>query len=594
MARRVTSDTSALASGHRPCNPTIVISSRGTGLSRFAASSDGLGVAAAPARWATAATAIAAFLLVLALQLRFFHLQPNSTADDFVAYVANARALATGGTYGMPDYILNPHYDRTDSGQGAYPPGYPLALAPVVAFATDPVLAAALFNIVAYAGFAALLLLFALPSVGLFCAVGLALTAGLSPEFLNQGTWFAPSESFFLVVLMATLLSERRLHAVRPIGAGSVLLLGAMIAAAALTRVTGILLGPAAILADLFRRRRLAWPAILASGLAGMLFLAVIAAFAMEYVVQNFDVLGIGASATDGHGRTVGSIVQIVTENLLAMPGNLTALWTISPPKTLAPWQRLARTWSTIPVMGLILLGFILQARRLVSLAETYFVLQIGLLLSLTAILRSPRYWLPVSVLGLFYAVVGARMLGWWALDRLAPGRPGRAGTGAGAVAGGLAVLALAAGLAAATDAVLVHSVEPYSVVDAPAQEALKKIRLTIPPASVIIARRPRTIVFYTGRAASDYHLTPADPGFWTWVAALRGTHLVLSIDQADVIALARKQGLPMDDAGLRAALDEYEKGFFGPTRAGIDLVFDTGRYRLYRLVGPPPDAPHR
>ncbi len=51
-------------------------------------------------------------------------------ADDYAAYIHNARALINGGSYALPGYVANL---MVDAGPAAYPVGYPAMLAPVVA-----------------------------------------------------------------------------------------------------------------------------------------------------------------------------------------------------------------------------------------------------------------------------------------------------------------------------------------------------------------------------------------------------------------------------------------------------------------------------
>ena len=517
--------------------------------------------------------AIAVFAAVLGLQLGLLDLRPRHADEGFVGYIINAQSIGNGEPYGMPGYIPNPHSGNVDSGQDAYPPVYPLVLAPVVAMAPEPVRAMAQTNAVLYAAFTAVLLLYALPGVGFAGALGIALAAGVSPVFANPGAFRAPGECLYLLLLVGVFLAVRRIEPGRRAGVGAILLAAAMIGLAALTSVSGILLVPALVLADLIRRQRLAWPPAVAAALGGMLFVGVSLVCGLDSIAQTFDVPGAGVQ--------LAAYARVVGENLVRMPGNLMALWTLDGPGDPGGALDWAGRLSMVAVLALGALGFGLRVRGGITVAETFFVLQIGMLLGLTEVLRSPRHWLPVSLLALYYAVIGARAAGF------------RIGRRAG-LAGGLIVVAMALGLAAAGDAALAARHEPYSLLDAPSQEAFRKIRLTIPPNAVLVGRRPQALTFFTERMASDYHLPPSDPAFWRWAAIIHASHLVLSIDQADTVAIARQRGLPLDDAGLRAALDEYEAGFFGPGRAGVDLIFDTGRYRLFRLLGPAAEAAPR
>lgn len=517
----------------------------------------------------------------LAFQLVNFHDRPSNNSDDFTAYIRNAQSLVAGTRYGMPGYILNPVYDQADSGQGAYPPGYPIVLAPVVAFARDPVVAAALLNCVLYAGFIGLLVLFAAPAAGLAGAVGVGLVAGISPVFMDQGALRTPTESLFLLVMIAGFLSDRLVRPDRPGRSWPIVLMGGLVAAAALIRITGVLLLPAVVLADIVRRRRLAWPPILVSVVAGAVVVAVILVAGRAYVIEN-----IGVLTTPGPARSGAPLARhltVILENVRDMPGNLVTLFTwqgaYAPPETGA-WG-LTRKALGLGVLVLAALGFVVQVRRRVSMVEVYFLLQIALLLNLTEILRSPRYWLPVSVLTLVYAAVGGAAVGAWAARRLAPGQPA---SDRGGVIGALAVCLTAFGLACGSDWVSASRPDRYSLTESRAVDAFRQIAASTPAHAVIVTRRPRTVVFYTARSAVDYHLSPANPAFQPWAKTVGATHLLHFIDQPDVRAVAQRLGLPANDAGLTVALDAYEAVQFGAEQSRMMRVFDNGRYRLYRL----------
>ena len=513
---------------------------------------------------------------VLCLQLALFDFRPSNTSDDFTGYVSDALAVAHGTVYGMPDYILNKHYDLADSGQGAYPPGYPLVLAPIVAVAADPVHATALVNCVLYALFAGALTVFAAPVTGLTSAVAASLIAGLSPIFLNQGTMRVPTESLYLFVIMLAFIGERLLWTggrYRP-GFGSAVAVGALIAWASLIRITGVLLGPAAILADIARRRRLAWPVFLASAIAAVLFAGVILGVAQDYVIQNFGVLATEPEAHRGTAEVLEH-AKVVLHNIAAMPGNLTAIATFTGaiPPSRTPSVELLRRVCTAGFAVLAAAGFVAQLRRRVTMAETYCILQTLLLLNLTSLLQSPRYWLPVSALALVYAFAGARVI--CAATRI----------GLPQLAPPMLAAAVAIGMIADPVAATLRTPDRYSLVEPRAVDAFARLARMTSAGDVVIARRPRTVVFYAHRKSADYSLAPTDPQFWDWAGSIGATHLLLSIDQPDVLAIARQRGLADHGDGLKTALDMFQAGFFGQHAGRFEPVFDNGRYRLFRIV---------
>lgn len=101
----------------------------------------------------------------------------------------------------------------------------------------------------------------------------------------------------------------------------------------------------------------------------------------------------------------------------------------------------------------------------------------------------------------------------------------------------------------------------------------------------MILCRRTRALVMFTDRFASVYHQTKVDDGFFTWATSIRAKYLAVSIDQADVAAIARAQHLPRTDAGLNAALDIYEADFFGGMRDRFPVAYRCDRFRIYRIM---------
>lgn len=228
---------------------------------------------------------------MLAFHLATFDLHPLLDGDDYVAYLANARALANHTPYGMPGFILNTDYaGGADLGQAVYPVGLPLLLLPVALWAGDNNTALlhgfALLNCillaVAAGGVGRLAQHMASPRAG--WVAGLAV--GFSPFLFDQGAFRTPSEPAFLAMLVVTLLLDQRLVAT---GRGrNAAWVGAAAAATGMVRVVGILVIPAVVLAEFIRRRRVTRAVTLLAAVAGILMVLGLLAMGQDYLTRNY------------------------------------------------------------------------------------------------------------------------------------------------------------------------------------------------------------------------------------------------------------------------------------------------------------------
>ena len=176
--------------------------------------------------------------------------------DDFAQYIQHARNIATGVPYAQTGYIYNPHNPAL--GPRAYPPGFPVLLAPVVR----------LFGL----DFRAMKVLIVLCFVGVLLLVpqvfgrdlprpyvaALVLLFGLNPfmwEFKDQVLSDVP---FLLFTLLAIYGFQRQ----------SAALAGFATYAAIATRVLGIVLVPCFVAHDLMQRRRVGPATAVGCGIA--------------------------------------------------------------------------------------------------------------------------------------------------------------------------------------------------------------------------------------------------------------------------------------------------------------------------------------
>jgi hypothetical protein len=513
---------------------------------------------------------------------------PVVTADDYTAYIANARALLTGTAYGMPGYLINDHYSLgTDTGQGTYPPGYPALLALVARLAgTDVTLALCVQVNIAVFGAFVLLFMHRLGRMTdrLSACMG-GLLIGFSPALLDPGSLRLPSEPLFLLMMVAFMGADaalRGLLLVRPGGwrsaAGMARLVGtaAVMAAAVAVRINGILMVPALGLADLVRFRRITLSAVLCGVFVVLLFVGAITLLRIDYLTRNASIFSATNAPVEavarpqpGLGERLSTHAAAVAINLRQYPSNLSAAWDWVPVLSGAPQRGgLVGKLANAVLLAFAVTGFVLCARRGFSGTEAYVLFETAMLLNLTDLLRSPRYALPISVICVMYIFVAAQALG----------RVGRAGR----IARFLPPLLLA-GLVACNGLAVLQLRSPRFAATAPEAVALQEwVKANTLADAVFVTRQPRSLVAYTGRAASDYHFAVVDADFRAWAAGLKADWLVLSIDQRDSRRLAARDGAD-EVARLTNGLDRYERALFGPAGPPAP-AFANLRYRVYPL----------
>jgi 4-amino-4-deoxy-L-arabinose transferase-like glycosyltransferase len=203
-------------------------------------------------------------LLVAVFYLASFR-EGHDWGDDFSQYIHHAENLANGAPYADSGYLYNP--DNPSFGPRQYPPGFPLALAPIVrTFGLD--LLPMKVEVVLFF-LAALLLMYGLirdlmPPAAAAAAV---LLVGLNPyfwDFKDQVLSDLPFLFFFLASLLCLTRAEEIERSRRNRVAFSVLGGVAMYFAYA-TRIVGVVLLPSLIVRDLILHRRLTRESMVAS-----------------------------------------------------------------------------------------------------------------------------------------------------------------------------------------------------------------------------------------------------------------------------------------------------------------------------------------
>ena len=511
---------------------------------------------------------------MLAFHLATFDLHPLLDGDDYVAYLANARALAAHTTYGMPGFILNTDYTGgADLGQAVYPVGLPLLLLPIAAWAGDNITALlhgfALLNCLLLAlsagGVARLAQQMASPRAG--WVAGLAV--GFSPFLFDQGAFRTPSEPAFLTMLVITLLLDQRLAAT---GRGrNAAWVGAAAAATGMVRVVGILVIPAVVLAEFIRRRRVTKAVIVLAVVAGILMVLGLLAMGQDYLTRQIAIYASSQPASAAVGSTGPGLLARLQQNLFALPGNLTVLWAYGWGNGVALANpQLHRALQAISLLTLAGAGagFIICWRRGHYATAVFVLLQCLLLVVLPAPQQSPRYYLPVSILLPIYLLAASEAGKRWRHARF-----------------GLATLSLLVSAALIWPDALAARADnrAFNILEPRAAEMAAWVRANSPADAVLLAHRPRTLVLLTDRAASDFTSASADARFAALASNTHARWLIMSIDTPALRERAAAQGLPSSDDTLNRQLDDWEAAFFS---APPPISFHNSRFRVYALGG--------
>jgi 4-amino-4-deoxy-L-arabinose transferase-like glycosyltransferase len=448
--------------------------------------------------------------------------------DDAAMYILHARNIAEGRAYADTGYIFNPEYPNL--GPVAYPPGFPLLLAPIWAARGLDLNAMKMVGVGMFA--ASLALLYALFRKHLKepeCLVLIAIV-GFCP-FLWAHKDFVSSDLPFLAVLFSAMLAIDRAYSQgSPPQLWFAIPAGLLIAAACSVRWVGMVLLPSLIAYDWLRTRRLST------------FAAAACAVAVAVGITQTAILH---SAPPALFRIDP---RLVVANTRAYLDEFTWLWRAGEHPVvarafcgavlvIAGWRFLARFR---PVSGL-------------RITELFMVFYAGVLLIYQA--NEARFLFPLYPLCVALAIEGIGLL----LRKL----PARIG------------IALALTLAAAWG---LAAVAEYRVLNwGPIRESFLDqdfLRLTDfvnrngRQTDILLFRKPRMLCLLTGRRAATYAHTP---GLGEFVHTLPVSY---------VIAANSPAGTFSSDANFLWPYIEAHAG-------SLQLAYRNSGYSVYRVLAP-------
>lgn len=403
--------------------------------------------------------------------------------DDFAMYIMQARNIASGNWFGPTGYIYNPHVAKI--GPAAYPPVFPLLLAPLYAIwglnLTPMKVEVILFFL------AALYLIFeyTIRQVPIAYSAAIVAVTGLSPYFWEMKENVVsdlPFLFFTMLALCAIAACERR---------GWQSTFGACAAAVCAylcfaTRTAGV-----ALLASLFvsaaHRGRWRPKAILAGALA----VALIGTHSLVF-------RGAGSYLDQLH-----SPWHVLPHHLMAYFWNLRHIFFGA-----------GGIFGWLFLLVLIVLGgagLAIRLRERIAPAEA-FSLSYGLLVLLWASDEDTRFLIPILPMWFLYIAVALRRL------------PARAG----ACAGVALCSAAAGGYAVRYSAVDVGSIRG-GLGDPAFVRVCDYIGGHTPQGSVFLFAKPRLLALVTGRPTAAYHQPKSDAELWNYFHDISARYVLVN-----------------------------------------------------------------
>jgi hypothetical protein len=447
-------------------------------------------------RWMSALTSAnllaGALILVIGLLYALTIRQGHEWGDDFSLYIHHAKNIAEGRPYADTGYLYNPYWPGYSP--RAYPPVFPLLLAPVYAlFGLN--LGAMKLLVIAF--FVASLVVIALAfrdALSTLALLALLALVGFNPFVWDFKDGVNSEWPFIFFVYLAMLAINRAYRSAEParIPNGYVLVAGFAISLAYGTRTLGLLLLACLWLFELLRFRRPTW------------FGAKVTALVFAYVaVQRLFVQG-ESSYFDQLNGDFSFVVQNIEQYRYAF----TMFWYKGLPALL-------RTPLFVLFALLAAFGYLVRLRRGITIFEL-FLPAYGAVIMLWPFYQGNRFLLPIVPLFAFYALYGVQSL---VLPRLVWLRPV-------ALVGLLAVTLGAYALQAPR---LEYPAITHGVGTPEAADLFAYVRSSTQPDDVVIFQKARALSLYTGRPAASYHVTGDDAELWGFIQSVNAAYIVTS-----------------------------------------------------------------
>jgi hypothetical protein len=452
-------------------------------------------------RWLDWAPLVAAAGVAVSYLLTLRAGQDWSIGDDFAQYILHARNIAEGRPYADTGYLYNP--DAAVLGPAAYPPVFPLMLAPLwVAFGLNLLAMKALMVLVFAAALALAARLMRSALSPLEC-MAIVLIVGLNPFFWEFKDNVLSDLPFLFFCCLALLLAASLVNRLRgnpgsmywPLAIG----LGVALYLAYGTRVAGLALALALVGFEVLTQHRVRRPIVLA-----------LAVFGVLAALQELLVPGVNGYLQQLRFDPRDVQAQL-TDNIRSLSGGFGSLWSVG---TLSPLSLVAATLG----FALVASGYISRFRAGPSILEVFLPVYVAVILAWPRGTEL-RFLIPVIPFTVYYAWIGSRSVRLpsdWRLTRPV----------AAVVLVGVVLTAYAARYATLDRGPI------EAGVGAPDTQALFNfVREGTSSSDVVVFRRPRALALFTGRRSGPYAPGPAHADVGVYLSEV-GADLVISAPQ--------------------------------------------------------------
>jgi hypothetical protein len=401
--------------------------------------------------------------------------------DDFAQYIAHARNITTGAPYEETGHLFGAGIFL---GPRAYPPLYPLALAPIYWAAGVDFIAFKALNVAAIGGALWLWAQLLRPVLGPWLTAAWILLVGTHP-LTREHVDHVLSDALFLFLASAALVAIERgtKQADARAAARRGVIIGALIAGAALTRFVGIVLIPIVPLLEWIRTRRISRvsPTVIAT--ATLLIAA-------SFVAVPGQLTYMDEPGPPFLERVVAWIQRYATDSLGFLPGvgedgASGILAAVRMAAGLGPqwgWTGGAAPMGTVIVaivMSIVAVAGV-ATRQAPAAMQWFAVFYVAAIVSHRGYAGTRVAWQLLPLVSLYF-ILGLRTLG----ERVASPRA-----------------AMAAAIAAVVFNVMSVPVRPYtySILEPEVQQFFAFMRDSTPRDAIVVFAKPRALALFTGR----------------------------------------------------------------------------------------------
>jgi hypothetical protein len=439
-----------------------------------------------------------AIVLALILAVGVFYIatirEGHLWGDDFAMYIHHAKNLAYGNAYADTGYIYNPHYP--DLGPRAYPPLFPLVLAPVYRLMGLELGAMKVLNILLFLVFLFLLYLLFRPELPFSYVLAVLTTLALNPYIWALKDQVI-SEFLFLLLMVVTFHAVSR-YSERPTVLSSIAV-AVCIALSFACRTIGFLFLPCLLLYDVIRFKKLVPATLRTAGLTLALMAPQIIGFSgnRSYVDQLQNITWSAA---------LSNLRLYLWLNYKELWGN-----------GYSPFPALL----VCLILGILgLSGYFQRLRSRLTVVEIFVPAYAFVVILVWWREQDLRLFLPLVPFWLFYVALGLRGVGKY-----------RGPTLERAMASGLLLLVLGsyAGTYSRTD----YGPLVQGLGDSRFTELSEYIKTATAKESVFLFAKPRLLALVTDRRASGYQDPLKQDELWDYCSEI-GVNYIIASDTFD------------------------------------------------------------